>query len=126
VETLPEQRQFVCVTCPVGCAIDALVDGDKLIECHGQACKRGIAFVREELTAPKRMFTTTVRVVGGKLALVPVRSAQPLPKGILLSVAAMLRDVTLQAPVAEHQVVVQDVLHSGVDIITSRELAKAE
>jgi len=123
---LEEQRRFICVTCPVGCAIDATIRDGELVSTEGHACKRGIAFVREELTAPKRMLTTTVRVEGGALPLVPVRSSEALPKGRLLDVAAHLREVALQAPVAEHQVVWENVLDTGVDIITSRSLPRAE
>ena len=122
---MPEQRQFICVICPMGCTIHAVVEDGQLLEARGQACKRGIAFVREELNAPKRMLTTTVRVSGGKLPLVPVRSCQPLPKELLLEVAAKLREVVLEAPVREHQPVIEDVFGTGVDIITSREMARA-
>lgn len=113
------------MTCPMGCTIRATVDGRELIELRGQACKRGVAFVREELTSPKRMLTTTVRVRGGVLPLVPVRSSESLPKETLLAVAARLREVVLEAPVREYQMVIKDVLSTGVDIITSRDLCEA-
>ena len=119
---MQEHRQFICVTCPVGCALDAVVEGSELVELQGQSCKRGVAFVQEELTAPKRMFTTTIRVRGGVLPLVPVRSRGPLPKGLLFQVADHLRSVVLEAPVHEHQIILADALHSGVDIIASREI----
>lgn len=122
---MQEQRQFICVTCPVGCTIEATVEDGALAKVEGAACKRGQAFVREELTAPKRMFTSTVRVMDGALPLVPVRSATPLPKEMLLAVAAHLRRLILVAPVVEHQVVVRNVLDTGVDIIASRDLERA-
>jgi len=117
-----EAREFICVTCPVGCTIQAIVDGDELVSIEGQSCKRGEAFVREELTAPKRMLTTTVRVRGGVLPLVPVRSTAPLPKGRVLEVASLLRGIVLDAPIPPHQTVVANVLDTGVDIVTSRAL----
>jgi len=117
---MPEQREFICVTCPVGCSIQTLVEGQELLEIRGHACQRGEAFVREELTAPRRMFTTTVRVRGGRLPLVPVRSTAPLPKGMMLAMAQALRGIELEAPVSAHQVVLQDALGTGVDIVTSR------
>ncbi|OGO05844.1 MAG: hypothetical protein A2Y73_07265 [Chloroflexi bacterium RBG_13_56_8] len=123
---MSEQRHFICITCPVGCAIDALVEGDELLEIKGHACNRGIAFIREELSAPKRMLTTTVRVEKGELPLVPVRSAEALPKEALLKVASLLRRVVLEAPISEHQLVMGDVLHTGVDIITSRAVSRSE
>lgn len=123
---MQEHRQFICVTCPVGCTLEAAVEGEQLIEVQGQACRRGIAFVQEELTAPRRMFTTTVRVRGGVLPLAPVRSREPLPKGLLLRVAKELRKVVLDAPVREHQVILANALNGGVDIIASREVGAVE
>ena len=61
----------------------------------------------------------TVRVRGGELPLAPVRSAKALPKELLLKVAARLREIVLEAPVAEHQVVCANVLGTGVDIIAT-------
>lgn len=119
---MSEQREFICVTCPVGCSISAEVEGDRLIAIHGQACKRGQAFVQEELTAPRRTLTTTVRVEGGELPLVPVRSAAPLPKNLLLPVAAALRAIRLQAPVKQYQLVLADALGSGVDVVATRDV----
>jgi len=121
-----EQRHFVCVTCPVGCNIEAKVRGTELLTLVGNRCARGVDFVKEELTAPRRMLTTTVRVRGAALPLVPVRSEAPVPKGRLLEIAAHLRDVVLDAPVAEHQVVCADVLGTGVDIIASRALERVD
>lgn len=119
-----ENREFICVTCPVGCSISVTAEGDALVEIHGQACQRGEAFVREELAAPKRMLTSTVRVTGGEYPLAPVRTTAPVPKPLLLDVAAALRRVVVEAPVAEHQVIVADVLGTGVDIVASRDVAR--
>jgi len=123
---MADVREFICVTCPVGCTIEAVIKEGTLVETRGEACRRGVAFVEEELTAPKRMLTTTVRVRGGELPLVPVRSTEPLPKGLVPDVVARLREVELSAPVGEHQVVLADVLGTGVDIVTSRALARAD
>jgi CxxC motif-containing protein len=121
-----EEREFICVTCPVGCTIRATVEGSALVAVRGQACRRGIAFVQEELTAPTRALTTTVRVDGGTLPLVPVRSAEPLPKGMVRDVAARLRTVRLSAPVAAQQVVLENALGSGVTIVTTRAVPRAK
>ncbi|MBC7235976.1 MAG: DUF1667 domain-containing protein [Chloroflexi bacterium] len=122
---MAEQKEFICITCPVGCTIQAIVEGEELRTMQGHACRRGIAFVREELTDPRRMLTTTVQVRGGVLPLVPVRSMEPLPKHALMDAIALLRKVELQAPVKKGQVVLPNVLGTGVDIITSRAIAHA-
>jgi len=119
---MAEQMEFICVTCPVGCTIRATVEGGELVAFQGQACKRGEAFVREELTAPRRMLTTTVAVRGGRLPLLPVHSSAPLPRALLLPAATLLRQVQVEAPIEEGQVVVENVLDSGIDMLASRPL----
>ncbi len=119
---MAEHQEFICVTCPMGCAIQAVIEDGELKEIEGEACRRGIDWVRQELSDPRRMLTTTVQVEGGVLPLVPVRSRDALPKDEILPVAALLRHVVLQAPVKEGQIVVADVLSTGVDIIASRDL----
>ena len=119
-----EQRDFICITCPVGCALEAVVDDRELVELRGQTCQRAISFVREELTDPRRVLTTTVRVRGAALPLVPVRATEALPKGLLLPVMADLRAVVLDAPIEQHQLVLQNVCNSGTDIVTTRPLPR--
>jgi len=40
-----ESREFICVTCPVGCTIQAKVEDGKLLSIEGNTCSRGIDFV---------------------------------------------------------------------------------
>ena len=119
-----ESREFICVTCPVGCTIQAKVEDGKLLSIEGNTCSRGIDFVEEELTAPKRMLTTTVQVRDGALPLVPVRTVEAIPKNLLLEVARVLRDTVVDAPVEAHQVVLADALGCGVDVVTSRSMER--
>lgn len=123
--TMREERDLICVVCPVGCQIRATVEDGQMVELLGQACKRGEAFAREEISAPRRILTTTVRVVGGELPLVPVRSSAALPKAKLLQVAALLRTLRLPAPVEAQQIVAANVLGTGVDVVASRAIARS-
>jgi CxxC motif-containing protein len=122
---MTDNREFICVTCPVGCTIEALIEGEELVGTEGHACQRGLAFVQEELTNPRRTLTTTVRVRGGTLAMLPVRSVAPLPKALVREVAARLREVIVEAPVAERQVILADALDTGIDIVASRDIDAA-
>lgn len=68
------------------------------------------------------MLTTTVRVEGGALALLPVVSQTTLPKGKIMACAEALRQVSVKAPVHTGDVVVSDILGLGVDIIAARDM----
>ena len=120
------EKDLICVTCPMGCTLHVSLQDGQLHQISGQACKRGAAFAQEELFAPRRVLTTTVRVRNGILPLVPVRSRAPLPQKMILKVVAILHKLELEAPIKEHQVVLANVLESGVDIVTSRALEASE
>ena len=89
-----EKRKLTCVVCPLGCAITAEVEGDNILNISGATCKRGKAYAKTELTDPRRMLTTTMRVKGA--GLVPVKSSEALPKALLLT----WKSSTRQAPKA--------------------------
>lgn len=59
--------------------------------------------------------TTTVRVSGGGLALLPVVSVTPVPKDRIFDRLRLLRDVSVAAPIAEGTIAVSDALGLGVD-----------
>ena len=120
-----ETRSVSCIVCPMGCVGEVELEDGKVVNVTGFTCERGKKYGREEVTAPKRMLTTTVRVTGGQLALVPVVSSQPLPKSDLLRAARCLAEANVPAPVEEGQVIVADLLGLGVDIIATRSIAAA-
>ena len=121
---MPQDSEYICVTCPVGCALRATVEGSNLLEVRGQSCQRGFDFVLEELTDPRRTLTTTVQVNHGALPLVPVRSTAPLPKHMVMQVARALRTILIEAPIVEHQVVMSSVFGTGIDMVTTRDLER--
>lgn len=75
-------KKFTCIVCPVGCELVATLtdDGKTVISVEGNSCKRGVTYAVEELTAPKRTLTSTVRIVGADDKLLPVRTSRPIPK----------------------------------------------
>ena len=93
------------------------------VRVSGHACRRGVAYAEAEVKDPRRMITTTVRVRGGVLPLVPVRSREPIPKDRIREALAELREVTLDAPVSMHQLVSSSVAGTGVAVVTTRPVA---
>ena len=120
------KRELVCVACPLGCGITVeLSDSGEVLSVTGNTCKRGEAYAHSECTNPTRSLTSTVKVTGSTLPVVPVKSAGPIPKAKLIDCAVALRDVTVKAPVKIGDVVVKDILGTGVDIVATN-IAEAE
>ena len=116
------KREMVCVSCPMGCAITVeLDDNNEVISVTGNTCPRGDKYARQECTHPERMLTSTVKVESGRLPVVPVKSASPIPKEMLFDAMKEVNKVTLKAPVTFGDVAVKDILGTGIDIVVTNE-----
>jgi CxxC motif-containing protein len=117
------KRRLSCIVCPMSCTIDVeMLDGN-ITGISGFTCPKGEEYAREEVTAPKRMLTTTIRIKHGGLPLLPVVSKAALPKDKIRACARYLSAIEVEAPVAEGDVVCPDILGLGVDIVAARDLA---
>lgn len=110
--------QIICITCPKGCHLQ--VDEANGFQVTGNACPRGEAYGRNELQNPVRVLTSTVRLTGARTPRLPVKSSAPLPKGKIFDVMRLLDGVSVAAPVARGQAVLENVLGTGVDIVATK------
>ena len=120
-----ETKVLNCINCPLSCELTATVEDGVVTNVTGNFCPRGAQYAKEELTAPTRMLTSTVRVKGGRLPLLPVVSAKKLPKGRVVECAEALRAGSVKAPVHAGDVVAANILGLGVDIVASRDMETA-
>ena len=112
-------RELICIICPKGCRLTATVcEGQAAVT--GNACARGEAYAASELLHPMRTVTATMRVANREYAMVPVKTAAPVPKEEMMAVMAALRAQTVQAPIQMGQVLLSDVC--GTDIIATGQL----
>lgn len=115
-------EKMICITCPMGCTLEVTREGQTLLSVAGNTCKRGVEYVQRELTDPRRMVASTVRVRGGIHPLVPVYTAAPIPKPRIFELLAQLRAVELEAPVTMNQIVLENVFGEGINVIASRDM----
>ncbi len=116
-------KEMVCVSCPIGCAITVeLDDNNEVVSVKGNTCPRGDKYARQECTHPERMLTSTVKVEGGSLPVVPVKSASPIPKEMLFDAMKEVNKVTLKAPVEIGDIVIENILGTGVNIIATNDV----
>lgn len=113
-------KDLVCVACPLGCAIKVTLDDNgNVTDVTGNTCKRGYAYAHTECTNPTRSLTSTARVEGGNLAVVPVKSSDALPKGMMFDCMKEVNKACLNAPVNIGDVVVKNILDTGIDIVAT-------
>jgi len=112
--------KIICIVCPKGCHLN--VDENNNFAVTGYDCERGVAYGRSELENPTRVITSTVKIKGAIHRRCPVKTASPIPKGLIADAMRLLDDVELIAPVKLGQVVVEDICGTGVAFVASRSM----
>jgi CxxC motif-containing protein len=118
-----ETSEIICVTCPKGCTLRVKHDGKEVLEVL-DGCKRGQEYAVCELSDPRRMVASTVKVKGGLHPLVPVYTRKAFPKALIPDLARELRKLEVAAPVKISQVVLENALGTGIDVVASRDMPK--
>lgn len=111
------KKEYICIVCPKGCHI--VVDGDNI---SGYTCLRGLNYVKQESIDPRRTLTTTVKVNDKNIRVCPVKSSDTLPKDKLFPSMEEINKISVDLPIKLHQVVIKNILNTGVDIITTKEI----
>ncbi len=115
-------KKITCIECPQGCQLEVDIDGGHVIKVTGNKCAKGEAYAKAEIENPARVLTTTVLTRGLGLKMLPVRTSGPIPKGKLMPAMAEIRKVVLEKPVKAGQVIIKDLLGTGVDLTAARDL----
>ena len=116
------ERTITCINCPVGCRMTAVLSEEgKFISVEGNTCPRGAVYARQECTLPERMVTAVIHVGGSNVPL-SVKTSRPVPKSLVFPIMQELSGVKISVPVSEGQVVLENILGTGADIVSTREL----
>lgn len=120
-----QKKELVCIGCPLGCSITVELSGGQVGAVSGNTCPRGAEYARKELTDPRRIVTSLVRVEGGELPVVPVKTLSDIPRDKVMDCVRALKEIRLRAPVHRGDVVAENVCGSGVDVAATAEVGRA-
>lgn len=113
-------HKFICIVCPKGCHLEV----DENLKVTGNSCKRGETYGISEATNPVRMVTSTIKIKSELITRLPVRTDQPIPKSRIFDVMAEINKLEVIAPIAIKDVLIENVLGLGVNIIATRTIEK--
>lgn len=113
------KKELTCIRCPIGCQLTAVLEGDEIV-ISGNTCPRGAEYGKKEVTAPTRIVTGSVRVIGGELPLVSVKTAADVPKEKMMDVMRQIHACQVKAPVRAGDVLIRDAAGTGADIVATR------
>jgi CxxC motif-containing protein len=112
--------RLTCVLCPVGCELEVSKDAAGELVVQGNQCDKGVPFAVEEVLRPKRNLATSVPIKGTAAKMVSVRLSGPVPREMIFPILAEIAGLRPEAPVRRGQVLIADVLGTGVDVVATR------
>ena len=118
------KEELICTICPIGCGLVVEHDDREIKSVEGNRCKRGAEHAEAEVFRPQRMVTTTVRLVGSSVPLLPVRTDRSVPKDMTFDVVQASSRLTVNAPVRVGEVLAKDIARSGANLVSTRNLEK--
>jgi CxxC motif-containing protein len=84
-------KRYTCIVCPACCDLET--DG---VEVNGARCPKGEVFARQEMIAPLRVITTTVRSETSKgTRMIPVKTSCPVPLAFIPEVMKHVKALRL-------------------------------
>ncbi len=115
-----------CIVCPIGCHLEAEVsDTGELLSVTGNTCRRGEAYIRDEITDPRRTLTTTVRLSGAAHdRFLPVKTTGGISKARLFEAMEVLKNATVSVPVKRGDVIIENFLSEGVDLVAGKTVSE--
>ena len=111
------KRSLTCIVCPIGCQLNVTLEDGVVTEVTGNTCPRGKQYATDECTNPVRTITTTARTADG--GVIPVKTAQPIPKELMFDCMQEINKATVTLPAHIGDVVIKNLLNTGVDVVVT-------
>lgn len=119
-------RELTCIGCPMGCSLTVHVnenDKDNAIEVSGYTCNRGLDYAKKEVTDPRRIVTSTVKVLNGDKPVVSVKTKSDIPKDMIFDCTNELANISVNAPIRIGDVIIENLLGTGVSVVATQNIS---
>ncbi len=118
-----ENRELTCISCPIGCQMMVCIDNED-IRVTGNTCKRGEIYAKKEVTDPRRVVTSSVRVKNGDLIRVSVKTETDIPKDKIFDCMADIFKAEAVAPVKIGDIIIENCAGTGIAVVATRNVDK--
>lgn len=115
----------ICIICPKGCNLQVEKTFNGYIV-QGNFCIKGEKYAIAELTNPKRLFTSTIEIENTYLNRLLVRTDKEISKDLIFKFMDYLKLVKIKAPVKIGDIIIKDILGTGVNLIATRNMNALE
>ena len=118
-----ENRELTCISCPMGCQMMVCIDNED-IRVTGNTCKRGEIYAKKEVTDPRRVVTSSVRVKNGEFIRVSVKTETDIPKDKIFDCMVDIFKAEAIAPVKIGDIIIENCAGTGIAVVATRNVDK--
>jgi CxxC motif-containing protein len=117
-------KEIICIVCPMGCHLEVTEDINNKdgYKVEGNKCPRGKEYGINEMVNPTRVLTTTIKINNAPLKRLPVKTDGVIPKTKIFECMEIINKVEVSAPINMGEVIIKDILGTGVDVVASRSM----
>lgn len=116
-------KLVLCKYCSKKCVLDIRKE-DNCINVHGHECEKGIEFAQQEINNTKDILTTLVRIKESKISVLPVKSSKPIDKKMLVQCSKALSRIYVGAPIKIGDIICKNILNTGIDIVSTKNVQR--
>lgn len=114
-------KRLTCIECPKGCTLSIDIENCRVVKVSGNECPKGEKYAHSEVENPMRVLTSAVLTDGLSLKVVPVRTDRAIPKSRILEAMDEVKKIRLSGPVKAGDIIKENFLGLGVNLIATRE-----
>lgn len=100
------KERLICIECPRGCELTA-EKTENGVNVTGNFCPRGKKYAEAEMTCPRRIVTSTVRLIDGRM--LPVKTAGEVKREEIFAVMRRIRQLHPAPPVRAGDILAENI-----------------
>ena len=112
-------QDVTCIICPKSCKIN-VNESDGTLDVNGYECSRGKKYAINEISDPRRIFTSTVIIKNGPIRMLPVRTDLPIRKNDWLKARELVKNIIVDLPVEFGYIIVDGFIEKNIKLISTR------
>lgn len=116
-------KKIICDFCENKCILKVIKTDDGIVV-TGNACEKGTEVGIENINSNKDILVTLVRVKGSPLYnVLPVKTNKPVDKNLFIEISKALSRVYVSVPIKMGDIICQNILNTGVDIVAGKNIS---
>jgi len=94
------------------------------ISVEGNLCKKGAAYGKEEFVKEKRVLTFKIPIKKGDFDKIHVKTSGEISKELWENVYKLVYSLEIQAPIEFGEIIVENILGTGINLVSERKIDK--